>query len=133
MRAVAILAASFGGMALLGAACDGPPPPPATLSSIQENIFVPRCGASVCHGGAGPVDGLDLVGDPFGTLVNVDSVEVAGKKRVVPGDPDNSLLFLVLQGPVSPVEKMPQGDPEGLDAAELDQIKQWIDDGAEDN
>lgn len=112
----------------------GPPPPekPAKLSAIQTDVFSVGCSASVCHGGPGPVDGLDLVGDPFGTLVNVDSVQVAGAKRVIPFDPENSLLFQVLNGPVGTVNLMPKGGDK-LPADELDRIKQWIADGALNN
>ena len=115
-------------------ACDGAPPPkPATLSTIQEDIFKPGCSASVCHGGPGPVDGLDLQADPFGTLVDIDSVSQPGKMRVVAGDPANSVLFQVLNGPVGRVKQMPQGVPGGLPPDDIERIKQWITDGALNN
>jgi hypothetical protein len=131
------LLAMFAVLSLVIVACDGgEPPAPATLSSIHENIFVPRCGASVCHGGAGPARELDLVGAPF-DMVGKPSVANPDILLVKAGDADNSLLYQVLQGPVDDVstggtlEQMPVGDE--LTAEELDQIKRWIDDGAKDN
>ena len=131
--AVALLVTAAG---LVSSACPGEPPPPdkpATLSGIRDDIFQVSCSATVCHGGAGAADGLELIEKPFENLVDVDSVEVPGKKRVVAGDPDNSLLFLVLKGNVGTLEQMPKGLPDGLPDDEITRIKTWIADGAENN
>ena len=64
-------------------------------------------------------------------LVDRDSNEEAGKKLVVPGKPDESLLYLLLKGPVGSIDQMPQGSK--LDAARVEAIRKWIADGAEDN
>ncbi|HEY4223274.1 MAG TPA: hypothetical protein VGO62_18075 [Myxococcota bacterium] len=108
---------------------DGPP----TLSSIHDDIFHIGCSASVCHGGPGPSEGLDLDSHPFETLVNVDSALVPGMKRVVPGDADNSeLVQVLLQANFHGIPQMPQGgDP--LPPAAIARIKLWINNGAENN
>lgn len=116
-------------IAALGAACDadGPQREP-TLTALRADIFDPRCSFAACHGGANPVRGLDLENDPFGTLVDVESVEDPAIKRVVPGDPAASLLFRVLQGPVGATRQMAPGA--FLDADELEQVRAWIEAGA---
>ncbi len=135
-RVVFLLAAL--GVAGAFAACDGGEGEgegealQPTLTDLHEKVFSVSCSASVCHGGPGPADGLDLVGDPFGTLVNVDSVDNPGMKRVVPGDPDSSVLFHVINGPFGNSQSMPQGG-ELLPQNVRDAIEQWIADGAQDN
>jgi hypothetical protein len=118
------------------AACPAPPDErEPTLSAIRTDIFEPRCSATVCHGNGG-ARGLDLVNEPFEGLVNVASVADPDILRVAPGDPDASLLYQVLQGPVPDAEvgelqQMPIGAE--VDDADLEQIRQWIADGAENN
>lgn len=124
--------------ALVLACCDGGEPERvATLTAIRADIFDPRCSASVCHANNG-ARGLDLKNSPFEGLVDVASVADPSIVRVKPGDPDNSLLFQVVQAPVPDAElasgtlgKMPIGGD--LDEADLDQLRRWIEDGAENN
>src|SRR3954452_13476128 len=118
---------------VVAAGCPGgPPPADNTLTGIKTDIFNVSCSASVCHGGPNPVDGLDLVNKPFETLVNIDSVDNPGMKRVIPGDSANSLLYQVLLGPVGASQRMPQvGEP--LAQESIDRIQAWIDDGAKND
>ena len=56
--------------------------------------------------------------------------------RVSPGDPDHSLLFQVVQAPVpdtelGELEQMPVGA--ALDDDDIDQLRRWIEAGAENN
>ena len=120
-------------VALASACPGGEVVPEHTFASVRDDIFIPRCGVTGCHGGANAVDDLNLAEDAFADLVNVPSAEVAGAIRVVPGDPDNSLLFQVLNGAVAPVEQMPQGTPGGLPDDDIERIRLWIKDGALDN
>ena len=109
----------------------------ATLSNINETIFVPRCVA--CHtemavsaGGAG---GLVLEGAGIHeALVDVQSEWAPLLDRVTPGDPDNSFLMVKILG----LQGFGEGDampPLGglLGDDEVDLIRQWILDGAENN
>lgn len=123
--------------ALAWASCIGPPVEERepTLSAIRTDIFEPRCSASVCHGSPGARN-LDLENEPFEGLVNVPSIADPTILRVAPGDPDASLLFQVLQGDVpdaelGTLERMPIGGE--VEDADLEQIRQWIADGAENN
>jgi hypothetical protein len=117
--------------ACAGAACDAPPVErEPTLTAIRADIFNPRCSFNACHGGTNPVRGLDLQNDPFGTLVDVVGEE-GGIVRVVPGEPEESLLFQVLQGPVGATRQMPPGVV--VDDADIEQVRAWIAAGAADD
>jgi PKD repeat protein len=100
---------------------EAPPPPPATtLTELQSTIFTPRCAS--CHGGGSPTVGLDLSdGQSHGSLVNV-AATTRGGVRVIPSDPDNSVLVIFLEG-----------GHRGRPQSEIDQIRSWIAAGALDN
>lgn len=109
----------------LGAAACGPP----TFADVQREIFTPRCANAACHGGDTPQLDLDLSeGKAWSNIVNVDARAVDGAVRVVPGNPDESLLFQLLEGPVASVRRMPVGFP--LEPHQIDMVRQWIEDGA---
>ncbi len=111
--------------------------PEATLSNINDTIFALRC--SFCHtelaassGEAGKLklDGTDL----HDSLVGVESEFAPQLDRVVPGDPENSFLMVKILG----MQGFGEGDPMPptgslLSEADIDLIRQWILDGAEDN
>jgi hypothetical protein len=103
-----------------------------TLTTLDEEVFQGSCAFDSCHGGPAPQAGLDLssTSAAFATLVNVDG-EDADVVRVVPGDPDNSLLYQLLLVGVEEARQMPVGDQ--LPDNEIEAIRQWIEDGAEDN
>ena len=105
-----------------------------TLSSIQLNIFNLNCALSGCHAGPSPQLGLDLsAGRARATTVNVQSVENAALFRIAPGDPDNSYLVWKIEGrPEISGARMPRGRAP-LPQAQIDAIRQWIADGAQDN
>ena len=101
-----------------------------TLANIQAEVFTQSCSiGSSCHSSSGMAGELDLgEGISHGSLVDVPSAEVDGWTRVVPGDPDSSLLVAALRGPVSDVRQMPPGWE--LDAEVILAIEQWIEVGA---
>ncbi|MBI4914388.1 MAG: CHRD domain-containing protein [Acidobacteria bacterium] len=105
-------------------------PSQATLSAIQAQFFTPLCAG--CHPPNG--GGMDLrAGQSWASIVNVNSSEQPALKRVMPGDPDNSYLVRKLAGgPGISGGRMPLGGP-FLSAAEIDIIRQWILEGAQDN
>ncbi len=101
-----------------------------TLDQIQAVVFTPTC--SVCHTGVGAVlpgsMNLSNADASLMNLVNIDSVNEPGIIRVVPGDPDNSYLIDKLEGTHTVGGIMP---PAGmLPQATIDEIRQWITDGA---
>lgn len=101
-----------------------------TLTSIHEVIIQRSCNSESCHGGSSPEADLDLstVEASYAALVGVASTEEPSFTRVVAGDSDNSLLYMVLVGQVGGIDQMPPGYT--LDTEEVDAIRQWIDDGA---
>ena len=107
---------------------DGGPTETPTLTTLSANIFQPRCGNAACHGGSNPAAGLDLVTDPYAALVGVDSISDPALKRVGAGDPNNSVLLLILEGPVGASRQMPPGVT--LPAEDVDAIRAWITAGA---
>jgi hypothetical protein len=106
-----------------------------TLDEIQSSVFTPTCGVSGCHSGpAGDTlpNGMDLTtaDASFDSLVGVPSLQVPELSRVEAGDPDNSYLIQKLEGTASEGAQMPFGGPP-LDQTVIDDIRQWIADGAE--
>ncbi|WP_284618028.1 hypothetical protein [Aquabacterium humicola] len=105
----------------------------ALLSQLQAEVFTPRC--SFCHTGGGsslPAAMNLTAGNAFSNLVNVDSRQMSGAKRVVPGDAVNSYLIRKLEGTNIVGGRMPAGGP-FLDADTIARIKSWIASGAPDN
>ena len=92
----------------------------STLTQIQNQIFTPACAS--CHGGGSPSAGLDLqAGQSYSNLVNVPASTEPGT-RVIPYDPDNSVLVTFLEGGH---RNRPQ--------SEIDLIRGWITAGAQNN
>lgn len=121
------------------AAPPSPPPPPspaaATLTQIQGSVFSPVC--SGCHNGQGTnlpgVMNLTSAGASFAALVNVASRQQPAVLRVAPNSADASYLVRKVEG-VAGIngQRMPLGGP-FLDQATIDQIKSWINAGAQNN
>ncbi|HUF09445.1 MAG TPA: cytochrome c [Rhodothermales bacterium] len=107
-----------------------------TLSSIQTNIFNTSCAMSGCHagGGAGLPESMDLrAGQAFSNIVGVSSQQRPALNRVEPGDPDASYLVRKIEGgPDISGQRMPAGGFE-LTQEQIDVIREWISDGAEEN
>ncbi|MCB9544735.1 MAG: hypothetical protein H6706_02435 [Myxococcales bacterium] len=81
-----------------------------TLAALQASVLGPSCAFPACHAGPNPKNGLDLssLSASAAGLVGVAGLAV-GTTRVVPGDPDASLLLQVFDGPVGDVRQMPLG------------------------
>jgi hypothetical protein len=69
------------------------------LAFIEAKVFAQSCIFSGCHNGANTAAGrLDLrAGMSFAELVNVDSVIAPTYKYVVPGQPNQSHLLMMIQ------------------------------------
>ena len=131
-----------------------------TLPWIQTNILDKRCAFSGCHQDVDDQSAdLKLTdGDSYTQLVDADAKAMVAKgttgpngspwKRVVPGDPANSYLMVVLDplenpnspmlsdpmGFAGPIDKnigsMPASSGELLCSVQRDAIKDWIAKGA---
>jgi len=122
------------GLLLVGATalafgCSPAPP----LSWIEEQVFHRSCSFATCHAAAGsPAGGLSLGAATFDALVNVKSTLAPDRMRVVPGDPDNSLLFDKIASDKPKIgARMPPA--QALDPEEIEQIRSWILAGAPNN
>ncbi len=102
---------------------------PPTLAEVQREVFSPRCSNAACHGGAQPAARLDLSeGRSYGATVEAEAVNEPGSLLVVPGRPEESLLYLVTGGPVGRVRQMPVGFE--LEPSERELLRRWIEAGA---
>lgn len=114
-----------------------PIPLAPTFSSIQANIFTPRCVNQGCHpGGAAPADLALTSNVSYGNLVNRQSAYGSPRLlRVSPGDANNSALYLKVIGDAR-VGGTAGRMPLGLGALSTDQInaiRDWINAGAQNN
>jgi hypothetical protein len=103
-----------------------------SFSSVIQDIFNRRgCNSGSCHGSSQSA-GLDLrAGNAHGELVNVPSTQTS-VARVVPGDADASYLIIKVEGRQSVGERMPLGGSP-LDNIDLTNLKNWINQGAQNN
>jgi uncharacterized protein (TIGR03118 family) len=102
-----------------------------TLAQLQTDIFTPRCAS--CHTGiGGSLPGsmnLTSAAESFAALVNVPSENEPAFMRVLPGNPEDSYIIHKLEGTQTVGSRMPLGGP-FLDQATIDQVKSWIQAGA---
>ena len=102
-----------------------------TFSSIQTNILTPKCVNQACHPGNFAPMSL-RAGAAYGNLVNRPSA--FGILRVDPGDADNSALYLKVIGDNSVGARMPLPlSRNALSSAETNAIRDWINNGAQNN
>ena len=108
---------------------------PIRFSADVQPIFNRSCTRVGCHGGGSPAQGLDLEsGSSYQSLVNVSSSEVPSRRRVEPGRSDMSYLVDKLQGSGLIVgSSMPADGSFPLPPAEIQLIRDWIDQGADNN
>lgn len=133
----------FGDAAIIPDGIADAPPLGPHLSSLRANFLDQSCIAPCHSGGENAAGSMDLSSDAHAQLVGVAAMGTgcsgSGRMRVVPGMPDESLLWLK---PHSKVEGIaaPCGDPMPLGATrdpisqeELDAIRGWITAGALDD
>ena len=111
--------------------------PPAnmtiSLSADVQPIFTRSCAKGGCHAGTATAQGLNLeTGKSYVNLVRVTSTEDSTLKRVDPGMSDLSYLIMKIEGN-GLGDRMPADGPPYLPNAEIQLIRDWIDQGALDN
>lgn len=102
----------------------------ATLSSIQANIFTPKCALAGCHVAGGGAPMSLAAGSSYAALVGINSPKY-GLPRVAPGNANNSVLYLIVNGNTLGIRMPPLGG--NLSQAETDSIAAWINAGAQIN
>ena len=135
-----LLATSFTSLACSDSDDGGttdPPPEDVSFSQDIQPIFTANCALSGCHSGTNPQQGMNLSsGQAYANIVNVASLELPSMDRIEPSDPDNSYLVNKIQGTHVDVggsgSRMPLGRAP-LTQATIDQIREWVADGAPDN
>jgi hypothetical protein len=126
---------------LLGCGGDATPPADrnATFTRLQTDVFARSCAVAGCHVGSTVAQSgnLSLAGDAYQSLVNVAPTNLNAKqdglRRVVPGWPDSSLLYLKLLSPPRSAHDYGNVMPSGgapLSAGQVEYILQWIAAGA---
>jgi hypothetical protein len=104
-------------------------------SDVFPAVLAGNCG---CHGnGAGGLTLGNNAGTAYDALVDVDSSQAPGFKRVAPGDPGASYLIAKLKGVAGEApfngnnpSQMPKGGAPLPDAA-IATLEQWISEGAQ--
>jgi hypothetical protein len=114
-----------------------------TLTAIYTEIFSRQCAIPFCHGGAaGSPPSFSSKDDSYQALVNVPAngmkcadAGMGGLLLVVPGQPDMSLLYMKVEQPSPPGlcgDPMPGNGPP-LEAMQIQQIQEWIAQGAQND
>ncbi len=102
-----------------------------------QPILTERCAFSGCHAAPEAIPGANFeAGKAYGNLVNVPSFESSTLDRVEPFNPAKSYLYLKITGCDPNLgcfgDPMPLGAA-GLNDADLSTIRQWIEQGAQNN
>jgi hypothetical protein len=105
---------------------------PSFAQDIQAAIFNGSCATGGCHD-ATASSNLNLSqGNAYSNIVDVDSFQDASKKLVVPSDAANSYLVTKIEGRQSIGGRMPL-NRSPLSNARIQTIKNWINNGADNN
>ena len=102
-----------------------------TYAGVYEQVLLPNCASPFCHAGSGDYLELSTMAAGYASLVDAEAqgpdCAKAGFKRVNPGHPETSLLYLKITNPPCGA-KMPKfyGDGGSLGPVEIEQIKAWI-------
>ena len=130
--------------ALLFAACSKTSNPTSSsggnisFSSQVQPIFTQNCALSGCHAGqiTTPIAINEILsaGQAYNNIVNVKSQENPSYFRVTPISSDSSYLYMKITGDsrIGSTARMPYGKAP-LSNSDIQTIKSWIDQGAQNN
>jgi len=103
-----------------------------SFSNVIQEIFNRRgCAGGSCHGSAAQAGLVLTSGSAYGNLVDVQATQAA-VKRVIPGNANDSYIVVKVEGRQTFGERMPFGGSP-LDAIDLANLKNWINQGAKNN
>jgi len=107
--------------------------PATTAEAAAMQIFSERCATKKCHGSESPKKKMDLStpASARAALINVEADENSSLKRVLPGNPEESYLFLkITKGRRNDSrikwKQMPPEAPLALDEKQIAVIEAWI-------
>jgi len=102
-----------------------------SFAGVVQPIFTASCATGGCHSSTGPAGDLDLSpGQSYAALVNMPALQRPDLKRILPDEPDSSYLYHRLTG-AQGATLMPPGG--ALPAGQIAEIRQWIEEGAQNN
>jgi hypothetical protein len=115
-----------------------------TMTALYDEILSLHCAVSFCHIGAtGSTPIMSNKDHTYQQLVGVPAsgakcgdAGLAGLLRVDPGHPETSLLYLKVENPPPAGlcgDPMPSGNSLPLEDPDIEQIRQWIAQGATNN
>lgn len=111
----------------------------ATLSNVDNHIFAASCAFSACHDSEAPAANLDLTAtDLHAELLGHEVLAPTDLPLVDPGNAEGSWLYKVVSecepqtGDVT-MSHMPRNSPTLLDPGVVAMLRDWINNGAEDN
>jgi hypothetical protein len=111
-----------------------------TFTSLYDDVFSQQafgtgagCANGYCHGGGVSGFSVSTKQDAYTSLVDAEgSADCGGEIRVVPGDPDASLLVQKITDP-SCGDRMPKDNEDSLSPETVARIRAWISAGAMDD
>lgn len=103
---------------------------PSFATNIQT-IFNSSCAIGNCHDNTAQGGLVLLSGQSYGNLVNVPSSGEPNRTRIIPSDADNSYVVVKLEGRQNVGERMPLTG--SISSTQLQNIKNWINQGAQNN
>jgi len=107
---------------------------PFDFTYVNDEVLLPSCGFSACHGSGAGSAGLKLTADEsYQELVDVPSEQVPSVRRVVPGDPDSSYLMMKLLNSDGIVDEGMPPPAGGLSDKKIRSVRAWIAAGAMDD
>jgi len=108
------------------------PFPRSWLTDVWSSILSPRC--SSCHSSGSGANVL-IMSSPvtaYSNLYQVTATKCSPKKRVAPFNSVSSVLYLKVIG-IACGDRMPEDGPPYLTTAQIETVKDWIDEGAPNN
>ena len=109
----------------------GPKADPSFANDVMEILNRRSCTAAECHGSGQGGLTMTTAAVAYANLVNVTSPN-SGETRVIPGNANDSYVVKKLEGRQSVGDRMPLGSSP-LSTTDLQNIKNWINEGAKNN
>ena len=104
-----------------------------SFSDCVQPVFDFYCTSS-CHNTGSPSSGLILIsGMSYNQLYNIDSEYNSNYKRVIPYEPENSLLYISMSDAGNDVNLQMPLNGQTVPSEQIEYIRKWIEQGAMNN
>jgi hypothetical protein len=97
-----------------------------SYSRHVESLWTQACAHAGCHAGQSPAGGLSLERPSYRSIIDYPTLPL-----VVQRDGTHSVLVMILDGRASPL--MPPRNRPQLTLNQINGVKRWIDEGAQNN